>query len=183
MAADPVPSHFELFDLPPSFGVDTGLLELRYRELQRNVHPDRFVNAGDRERLLSVHQAARINEAYRILKDPLLRGRYLLDLAGYAFDDEHHTTRDAAFLMEQMELREALSGVRGEDDAFAVLGGIMDRIRADLSALESQLGDQLAAGDSDAQAAAADTLVKMQFFRKLQAPAAHLEVSLEDEMA
>jgi molecular chaperone HscB len=183
MAADPVPSHFELFDLPPSFVVDTALLELRYRELQRNVHPDRFVNAGDRERLLSVHHAARINEAYRTLKDPLLRGRYLLELAGYAFDDEHHTTRDAGFLMEQMELREALSGVRGEDDAFGVLAGIMDRIRADLSALESRLGDQLAAGDNDAQAAAADTLVKMQFFRKLQDEAVELEVSLEDEMA
>jgi len=183
MAADPVPSHFELFDLPPSFVVDTGLLELRYRELQRNLHPDRFVNAGDRERLLSVHRAALINEAYRTLKDPLLRGRYLLELAGYAFDDEHHTTRDAAFLMEQMELREALSSVRGEEDAFGVLGSIMERIGADLSALESQLGDQLAAGDSDAQAAAADTLVKMQFFRKLRDEAVELEVALEDEMA
>ncbi|MGB5261168.1 MAG: Fe-S protein assembly co-chaperone HscB, partial [Gammaproteobacteria bacterium] len=130
MAADPAPSHFELFDLPPSFEVDAGLLDLRYRELQRSLHPDRFVNAGDRERLLSVHQAARINEAYQILKDPLLRGRYLLELAGQAFDDEHHTTRDTAFLMEQMELREALSAVRGEDDAFAALGSIMDRIRA-----------------------------------------------------
>lgn len=183
MAADPVPSHFELFDLPPSFEVDTGLLEVRFRELQRNLHPDRFVNAGDRERLLSVQQAAWINEGYRTLKDPLLRGRYLLELAGYAFDDEHHTTRDATFLMEQMELREALSGVRGEEDAFDALGSIMQRIGADLSALESQLGEQLASGDSGAQAAAADTLVKMQFFRKLQDEAVELEVSLEDEMA
>ncbi|MGB5260690.1 MAG: iron-sulfur cluster co-chaperone HscB C-terminal domain-containing protein, partial [Gammaproteobacteria bacterium] len=60
---------------------------------------------------------------------------------------------------------------------------IMDRIRADLSALELQLGEQLAAGDSDAQGAAADTLVKMQFFRKLQDEAVELEVALEDEMA
>jgi len=180
---DSVPSHFELFDLPVSFAVDTDLLERRYRELQRSVHPDRFASAGERERLQSVHQATLINEGYRILKDPLLRGRYLLEQAGYAFDDQHHTTSDAAFLMEQMELREALSGVRAADDAFAALGGIMDRIRADLSSLASQLGEQLADGDSEAQAAAAQTLVKMQFFRKLQDEAVELEVMLEDEMA
>ena len=59
----------------------------------------------------------------------------------------------------------------------------MDRIRADLAALESQLGEQLASGDSDARAAAADTLVKMQFFRKLQDEAVELEVVLEDALA
>ena len=66
MTVDPVPSHFELFDLPQSFVVDQGQLESRYRELQRSLHPDRFVNAGDLERRLSVQQATQVNEAYRI---------------------------------------------------------------------------------------------------------------------
>lgn len=182
MTVDPVPSHFELFGLAPSYTLDGALLEERYRELQRKLHPDRFVNAGDRERLQSVQQAALINEAYRTLQDPLLRGRYLLEQAGYSYDDEHHTTSDAAFLMEQMELREALAAVRSESDAFVALGRFMDRIRADLVELESQLAAQLPASDAEAMAAAADTLVKMQFFRKLQDEAVELEVELEDEM-
>ena len=97
MAADSAPSHFDLFELPVSFDIDIGRLDARYRELQRSLYPDRFVNAGDRERLQSVQQATQVNEAYRTLKDPLLRGRYLLQLGGYAFDDEHHTTSDVEF--------------------------------------------------------------------------------------
>ena len=180
MVTDPVPSHFELFDLPQSFTVDSALLEQRYRELQRSTHPDRFVNASDLERRRSIQQATLVNEGYRTLRDPLLRGRYLLELAGYAFDDQHHTTSDTAFLMEQMELREALAGVRGTDDAFDRLGGIMERISADLAALETELGDRLQA---EQLAEAADALVKMQFFRKLQDEAVELEVMLEDELA
>ena len=148
MVAEPVPTHFELFDLPQSFVVERERLDTRYRKLQRSVHPDRFVNAGDRERRLSIQQATVINEGYRTLKDPLLRGRYLLQLAGYAFDDEHRTTSDGAFLMEQMELREALGEVRGAGDAFAALGNVMDRITTDLDKLEAQLAAQLAADDS-----------------------------------
>jgi molecular chaperone HscB len=182
MVAEPVLSHFKLFGLPQSFAVERELLDARYRELQRSVHPDRFVNAGDRERRLSMQQATRINEGYRTLKDPLLRGRYLLELAGYTFDDEHHTISDGAFLMEQMELREALGEVRGTDDAFTALGGVMDRITTDLDALEVQLAKQLAAGDAD-MTSTADTLMKMQFFRKLQEEAVELEVVLEDELA
>jgi molecular chaperone HscB len=181
MAADSAPSHFDLFELPVSFDIDVGRLDARYRELQRSLHPDRFVSAGDRERLQSVQQATQVNEAYRTLKDPLLRGRYLLQLGGYTFDDEHHTTSDIDFLMEQMELRESLAGVRGSDDAFATLGAIMDRITTDLDGFESLLAGQLAAGSDTA--GAADTLVKMQFFRKLQEEAVELEVELEDEMA
>ncbi len=126
MAVESTPTHFELFGLPQSFAIDRQRLDARFRELQRTVHPDRFAAAGDLERRWSAQQATRINEAYQILKDPLRRGRYLLELAGIAHDDEHRTTRDVAFLMEQMELREALAEVRSAPDAFAVLGEIMN---------------------------------------------------------
>jgi molecular chaperone HscB len=163
--------------------VDADRLDRRYRELQRSTHPDRFVNASDQERRLSIQQATRVNEGYRTLRDPLLRGRYLLELAGYAFDDQHHTTGDSAFLTEQMELREALAEVRAAADPFGALGSIMDRIASDLARLESQLGEQLADGHDGQLPAAADTLVKMQFFRKLQDEAVELEVMLEEELA
>lgn len=182
MAADLSTTHFELFDLPPVFDVDTVQLDSRYRELQRTVHPDRFANASNQERRISMQQATQINEGYQTLKDPLLRGRYLLELGGYRFDDEQHTNSDVEFLMEQMELRESLGEVRAADDAFAVLGEIMDRIAGDIAGLVALLQRQFAAGTPDGSDSIADTLTKMQFYRKLQEEAMELEVTLEDEI-
>ena len=184
MAADLSSTHFELFGLPQSFSVDREQLDSRYRELQRATHPDRYVNASDQERRISMQQAARVNEGYQILKDPLLRGRYLLELSGYSFSDQHHTTSDAAFLMEQMELREALGEVRSAADPFAALAGVMDRVTADFDALTRELQQQLEpdAADPADPDAVADTLMKMQFFRRLHEEAQDLEAALEDEL-
>lgn len=181
MTVDLSSSHFELFGLPQSFVIDRELLDQRYRELQRSVHPDRFANASEQERRLSVQRAAQINEAYRILKDPLRRGHYLLELGGYTFSDQQHTTNDAEFLMEQMELREALGAVRIAADPFAELGGLMDRIAADFDALTAELQAGFSGDDCEQPDALAGTLMKMQFFRRLQEEAMELEVQLEDE--
>jgi molecular chaperone HscB len=181
MAAELSPTHFELFGLPQSFSVDRAQLDSRYRELQRATHPDRFVNAGEQERRLSMQQAARVNEGYQVLKDPLKRGRYLLELTGYTFSEQHHTTRDAAFLMEQMELREALGEVRAAADPFAALAEVIDRVAADFNSLTTELQRQFdsAAADPDSLA---DTLMKMQFFRRLDEEAQELQAVMEDEM-
>jgi molecular chaperone HscB len=183
MAEDHSPTHFELFGLPRSYTVDRTRLDARFRDLQRTVHPDRFASASDLERRLSAQQATRINEAYQVLKDPLARGRYLLELAGIHFDDQHRTTRDTAFLMEQMELREALGEVRAAPDAFAALGAIQDRIGRDIDALVTELTDLFSHDDAASLQAAGEALVKLQFFRRLQEEAVELEVTLEDELA
>ena len=183
MAADLSTTHFDRFGLPQAFDVDLELLDRNYRELQRSVHPDRFVNASDRERRLSMQQATLINEGYQTLKDPLKRGRYLLQLDGREFDDERNTTSDAEFLMEQMELREALADVRGSEDAFQALGQIMDRIAADIDRLVGELQKQFSKADADSLDGAADSLTKMQFFRRLQEEAGEIEADLEDELA
>jgi molecular chaperone HscB len=176
-------THFDLLSLPRAFDVDLELLDRNYRELQRSVHPDRFVNASDQERRLSMQQATLINEGYQVLKDPLKRGRYLLELDGREFDDERNTTSDTAFLMEQMELREALADVRNGDDAFLALGLIMDRIAADIDRLVGDLQKQFSKADADSLDEAADSLTKMQFFRRLQEEAGEIEADLEDELA
>jgi molecular chaperone HscB len=176
-------THFDRFGLPQAFDVDLELLDRNYRELQRSVHPDRFVNASDQQRRLSMQQATLINEGYQALKDPLQRGRYLLQLDGREFDDERNTTSDTAFLMEQMELREALADVRGSKDAFQALGLIMDRIAADIDRLVGELQNQFSKADADSLDVAADSLTKMQFFRRLQEEAGEIEADLEDELA
>ena len=130
-----------------------------------------------------MQQATLINEGYQVLKDPLKRGRYLLQLDGREFDDERNTTSDTKFLMEQMELREALADVRDSEDAFQALGQIMDRIAADIDRLVGELQDQFSKADADSLDGAADGLTKMQFFRRLQEEAGELEADLEDELA
>ena len=186
MAADLSTTHFELFGLPPAFVVDMAQLDSRYRELQRTVHPDRFASASDQERRISMQLATQINEGYKILKDPLRRGRYLLELDGYRFDDGQHTNKDVEFLMEQMELRESLGEVREADDAFAALGKVRDRIGGDNDRLIAVLHRQFAAGEPDSNECSdciAETLTKMQFFHKLQEEAMELEVTLENEIS
>ena len=107
----------------------------------------------------------------------------MLQLDGRECDDERSTTSDTEFLMEQMELREALADVRGSEDAFQALGQIMDRIAADIDRLVGELQKQFSKADADSLDGAADSLTKMQFFRRLQEEAGEIEADLEDELA
>jgi molecular chaperone HscB len=173
-------NHFELFSLPERYRLERDALDTRYRELQRHVHPDRFAAAGDRERLLSVQQAAQINEAYDTLKDPLRRGRYLLTLRGQSVEDQQATHQDPAFLMQQMELREALGDVREHDDPLAELDRLAREVRAQYQALETGLAEAL--DDAGDLQAALTFVLRMQYFTRLQNEVRELEADLEDEL-
>jgi len=181
-------SYFVLFDLPVCFDIDHKILAERYRQLQRTVHPDRFVNAADSERRLSVQMAARVNEGFQILKDPLARARYLLELQGIELDDMN-TAFDGAFLMEQMELRERLGDVKESADPHQQLqmiaGDISSRIKELTENMASFLReDCLQEGGSqqdkdEALQHAKDLTRKLQFFRRLEE-----EIdALDDELA
>src|SRR5690349_21869614 len=105
---NPTQNHFELFGLPPQFAIDAAALQTRYRELQREVHPDRFASASQAERRASMQRATRVNEAYQALKSPLKRAEHLLQLHGVDPQFETNTTMPPEFLAGQPELREAL---------------------------------------------------------------------------
>src|SRR3989441_10949587 len=113
-------NHFELFGLQPAFSVDETALERSYREIQARVHPDRFAHAGDAERRASLQWTTRVNEAYRSLKNPVQRASHILALHGVDVAFETNTAMPAAFLMEQMELREALENATGSKDLGAL---------------------------------------------------------------
>ncbi len=162
---------FTLFDLPVSFEIDLNALAECYREVQRAVHPDKFANASEAERRLSVQMAARVNEAYRTLKDPLARARYLLELRGVELD-EKNTAVDSAFLMEQIELRERLADVRlcvGKDgvDSHQQLHSIAQDINTHAKILTIKMAELLQASDTDSLQQARDITRKLQFFRRL----------------
>ena len=170
-------NYFELFGLEPGFEIDLSTIAERYRDLQRAVHPDRFANASDQERLLSVQQAAHVNEAYQTLKSPLLRARYLLELQGIALNDTD-TTMDPMFLMEQIELRESLAAVPGLSDPFAALMALRDTIDAKDKSFISSLSEAFTSGDEAALQGARDTVRKMQFMEKLLSEVEELEEEL-----
>lgn len=104
--------YFALYELPAAFRIDEALLDQRYIELQTRVHPDRFAGRGETEKRLSLQWATRANEAYQVLKKPLLRAIYLLQLAGYDLGSENNRLMPNDFLMEQMEWREAVAEAR-----------------------------------------------------------------------
>ncbi|MCF6338500.1 MAG: Fe-S protein assembly co-chaperone HscB [Gammaproteobacteria bacterium] len=178
-AADLSSNFFALFDLPVSFDIELDALSARYRDAQRAAHPDKFANAPEGERRLSVQMAARINEAYRVLKDPLSRGRYLLELHGVALDDSD-TAFDGAFLMEQMELRERLADVKNSADPVSQLRIIADDIAAHDKSLITQMADLLNEASAESLQQARNVSRKLQFFRRLNEEVEALEDELGD---
>ena len=121
-------SDFELFGLPIAFALDRSQLDLQWKSLQREAHPDRFASEGAAAQRVAMQWSVRINEAYNRLKDPLKRAAYLCELHGAAVNAENNTSMPAAFLMQQMAWREALDDCKLLKDS-----------QAQIEALESLL--------------------------------------------
>ena len=117
---------FTLFGLPPQQQLDRALLDARRRELQAQVHPDRFASEGAAAQRLAMQWAVRVNEAWQRLKDPLSRAAYLCQLRGVPIAAEDNTAMPREFLLQQMAWREALddaadaAAVQALDDAVAL---------------------------------------------------------------
>jgi len=173
-------NYFDLFGLPAGFLVDTAALASRYREVQKVVHPDRYANASDSEQRQALQQATRVNEGYETLRDPLKRAIYLLELNGIDTSQETATTRDAAFLMQQMELREALAEVQGDKDPLAKLDDLMVEIGSLIKAQVAQLVVQFESGTPEQLEAARGSVDKMRFLNRLHSEAEALEAELEE---
>jgi molecular chaperone HscB len=118
VSVDLTRNFFDVFDIPVSFEIDIEQLSTKYRRLQHAVHPDKFANGTDQEKALSAQQSAMINDAFQTLKSPLSRSRYLLEMLGVEFSD-NQTSMDSDFLMQQMELREAIAETKHSQDPYA----------------------------------------------------------------
>jgi molecular chaperone HscB len=148
---------FTLLGLPRRFAQDRARIDERWRALQSEVHPDRFAAQGDAAQRLAMQWAVRVNQAHQRLKDPMRRGAYLCELAGVPIQAENNTAMPAAFLMQQMQWREAL------DDApdRAAVQTLDDEVAATEAALTQELRTAL---DDAADAAAAATHVRALMF-------------------
>ncbi len=164
MSSDFTRNHFELLGLPIAYSVDPARLEAGYRDLQSRVHPDRFASGSEAERRVAMQWATRTNEAYRTLRDPLERARYLLHLRGYDTGEESNTAMPPDFLMQQMEWREAVAEARADRDSAK-----LTRLRVELADHRTQMLALLGkALDREANYDAGCSLVrKLRFLGKL----------------
>lgn len=170
-------NYYELFGLPVDFQVDLTLLEDRYRRMQREFHPDRYTGKPSQEQRLAVQYASVINQAFVTLKSPLLRAQYLLSLQHIDSTGDAQITRDPAFLMRQIELREKLAEVSAAANPFEALALVADEAEAEYRELQAVFeGQYIEAAFQDA----AETVAKMQFFKKLLVEVEQLEHELDD---
>jgi molecular chaperone HscB len=150
-------NDFELFGLPAQFAQDGAAIDARWKELQREAHPDRFAAQGGAAQRLALQWSVRINEAYRRLKDPLQRAAYLCELRGAPINAENNTAMPTKFLIEQMEWRESLEEAQDE----GALDVLQDQLR---ESRQEVLHDIERLLDRDADAAGAAQQVRALMF-------------------
>jgi molecular chaperone HscB len=155
-------NDFELFGLPERFAQDAAAIAARWKALQRETHPDRFAAQGAAAQRVAMQWSVRVNEAHQRLKDPQRRAAYLCELHGAPIDAEHNTSMPPAFLMQQMEWREALDDAGSAADVQRIADELVD----EKDQVLAQLG-QLIDEKRDYPAAAAQVRVLM-FLDKFQ---------------
>ncbi|RDE70396.1 Fe-S protein assembly co-chaperone HscB [Aggregatibacter segnis] len=168
---------FALFDLPVAFQVDSALLNERYLALQKSLHPDNFSAASAQEQRLAMQKSAEINDALRILKDPIARADSIIALnTGERENLEEKSNKDIGFLMQQMEWRETLENIenRKDTDELTAFTKEIDQIR---HAILSELSTALAEQQWDIARAITD---KLRFIKKLQTEIERVEETLLD---
>ena len=150
-------NDFELFGLLQQFVQDRPTLDARWKDLQRQAHPDKFAQQGAASQRIAMQWSVRINEAYQRLKSPLARAAYLCELAGVAVNAQNNTAMPGAFLMQQMQWREALD----EAHDLTTLEGLQTEVDSVQKGLLQQCEDLL---DRKADYAAAVGVVRSLMF-------------------
>ena len=133
-------NYFQLFALPKQFEIDVQSLEVNFRKIQSASHPDRFVSAMADERLQSMQTSTTANEAYRTLKNPATRAKYLLELQGINAISDTNTAMPMDFLMQQMEWREQLEDAKVTKDIPA-LESLASELQAEYKSIQADLAE------------------------------------------
>ncbi len=142
--------YFALFEMPRKLWIDTEGLEKTFLQLSWKLHPDNFVNATERERELSLEQSSQLNDAYRLLRDPVARVEYLLGLEGTRKEGEHKQQAPPELLEEVFELNESLDELREKKAS----GGDLAALKVRLEGAEENFQEKLGEVDAQLQATA-----------------------------
>ncbi|AYQ29980.1 MULTISPECIES: Fe-S protein assembly co-chaperone HscB [unclassified Polaromonas] len=132
-------NDFELFGVPQRFAQDRAALDARWKDLQREAHPDKFAAQGAAAQRVAMQWSVRINEAYQRLKDPLKRASYLCELNGAPINAENNTAMPHDFLVQQMQWREALDDAESIEDFEEIASKSLSSMGMQLSKIEQLL--------------------------------------------
>ena len=170
-------NHFDLLGLPVRYRVDPEALDAAYRKLQAAVHPDRFASASDGDKRLAMQASARVNEAYRALKDPVRRAQYMLTLNGIDAVGETDTALPFDFLERQLDRREEAGEALAADDE-RTLSALLGDIREEAKELEIGLAQSL--DERKDYAAARPRVRELTFLDKLAQDLADMIATLDE---
>jgi molecular chaperone HscB len=162
---------FARLGVEPKFSVDLVELERVHRELSRALHPDRHAQGLPAERRKTLDDAVAVNEAWRVLRDPLRRAEALLELRGLASEGPA-AKPSPAFLMEMMERREELDAAKSK--GAAALERLAAAVGADFERTRDRLASALDEG-IEAFGPAPRLLAELRFQRRLLDEIAALE--------
>jgi len=122
--------HFLLFGLPRKLWIEMSALEKRFLELSWKLHPDKFVNASAEDQELSLKGSSELNDAYRVLRDPVARVEYLLEIEGMRKEGEHRQQAPPELLEEVFELNESLDELRDAKASGSDLASLKSRLES-----------------------------------------------------
>jgi molecular chaperone HscB len=166
--------RFAVLGLPRKFQVDVGAAETAYKELSRQMHPDRFAKADPRARKAALARTVALNDAWRTVKDPLRRAEYLLELAGYALaggekSSETSKTREVSapptFLIEILELRDELAAAQKAGDAVKV-AFMSEDMRGRAAAAMKTIGAAIDGNTPESFDEAARALMSLRYYQR-----------------
>lgn len=153
-------SYFQIMDCDHTFTLDPQRLQKRYLQLQRSLHPDNFSQKSAREQEYSESQSALVNKAYKTLLKPLSRGLYMLELQGMRIEEGTDSEAGSEFLMELMEINEALDEAQTPEEA----GKIGQDMKEKLAELTVDIDAALLKGELQAAKA---LLAQMKYFANI----------------
>lgn len=171
---------FQTLGIEPHFNLDLKALEQRHRDLSKALHPDRYAGRPATERRMALGKAIEVNEALRLLRDPIKRAESLLRLGGVELGETSEPKPPASLLMEMMDLREELSEAHAAKD--------LARVRAMAQAMEgrqaaatSALSDALerAAGSTEPLRGCVPLLGQLRYLRRFFDEVSAIEEDLE----
>lgn len=165
--------YFAIFSLPRKLWIDMSSLEKKFLQLNWKLHPDNFVNASEEDRELSLRRSSELNDAYRVLRDPLSRVEYLLEIEGQRTEGETKQQAPPELLEEVFELNESLDELREAKDSGDDLNTLKTRLQCAENIFKEKLGHvdaqlQGAAKDWDAAVDAnSDVAARMKIFARM----------------
>jgi molecular chaperone HscB len=132
--------YFAIFGLPRKLRIEMNGLEQKFLQLSWKLHPDNFVNASQEERERSLKRSSELNDAYRVLRDPVVRVEYLLSLEGERKEGEKKQQAPPELLEEVFELNESLDELREAKALGSDLAALKSRLESAEKSFQEKLG-------------------------------------------